>query len=355
MKLLTMPECEHCINSSNDFHTLYNIGTRKMGMYRGMRWRPSLGHLNKLKRAPSVGELFFQLKGKSLVTPLTGSVNTERAPSHTFFIQGFITPSFPALKSVIVFVGGGHGLWLVNRMVLKRVAKPGKQAVENRSGVTHLDSHSTYKKRESSIGCTQVTCPDVLMLLYDADENALSRFRRMKETNAKRGAASMEAKDRKASDKKRSLSVKEKKPTKRQSRAEGKAKKDPNQPKRPPTAFFVFLEEFRKSFKEKNPNVKGVTAVSSLDLKPEQACLCKMKVVMNSYSRFKPIVVDIEKAPYIAKAAQKRVEYDRTMIAYKKKKDASEEGGTPEESEKSKSEINDDDDEEESGEDDDEE
>nr|GMC95384.1 high mobility group B protein 1 [Ipomoea batatas]GMC99697.1 high mobility group B protein 1 [Ipomoea batatas] len=42
---------------------------------------------------------------------------------------------------------------------------------------------------------------------------------------------------------------------------EKKAKKDPNKPKRPPSAFFVFLEEFRKTFKKENPNVKAVSAV----------------------------------------------------------------------------------------------
>uniref|UniRef100_I1JLG9 HMG box domain-containing protein n=1 Tax=Glycine max TaxID=3847 RepID=I1JLG9_SOYBN len=42
---------------------------------------------------------------------------------------------------------------------------------------------------------------------------------------------------------------------------EKKAKKDPNKPKRPPSAFFVFLEEFRKTFKAENPNVKAVSVV----------------------------------------------------------------------------------------------
>ncbi|CAA3022992.1 Hypothetical predicted protein [Olea europaea subsp. europaea] len=57
---------------------------------------------------------------------------------------------------------------------------------------------------------------------------------------------------------KRKAAVKaDKKPAKK-----GKAaKKDPNKPKRPPSAFFVFLEEFRKTFKKENPDVKGVSAV----------------------------------------------------------------------------------------------
>lgn len=80
---------------------------------------------------------------------------------------------------------------------------------------------------------------------------------------------------------------------KRKAKVEKRATKDPNKPKRPPSAFFVFLyvsfhfvraiylqhlvilvsckliwlmllpsEEFRKTFKKENPNVKAVSAVS---------------------------------------------------------------------------------------------
>ncbi|XP_042388510.1 HMG1/2-like protein [Zingiber officinale] len=42
-----------------------------------------------------------------------------------------------------------------------------------------------------------------------------------------------------------------------------KAGKDPNTAKRPQSAFFVFMEDFRKTFKEKNPNNKSVTTVAS--------------------------------------------------------------------------------------------
>uniref|UniRef100_A0A9I9DDY8 HMG box domain-containing protein n=1 Tax=Cucumis melo TaxID=3656 RepID=A0A9I9DDY8_CUCME len=45
-----------------------------------------------------------------------------------------------------------------------------------------------------------------------------------------------------------------------------KAGKDPNKPKRPASAFFVFMEEFRKKFNEENPNNKAVSAVSYLTL-----------------------------------------------------------------------------------------
>ncbi|XP_057870581.1 HMG1/2-like protein isoform X1 [Cryptomeria japonica] len=163
-----------------------------------------------------------------------------------------------------------------------------------------------------------------------------SRLRRMKETKAKKGSAATETKNRKAADKKKSLSVKETNSKKKPSRAEAKAKKDPNQPKRPPTAFFVFLEEFRKTFKEENPNVKGVTAVG-------KACGEKWKEMSEK-----------EKAPYLAKAQRLKSEYEKSMTSYKKKKDEAEEVAQ-EESEKSKSEINDDEDDEDDEEEEDEE
>ncbi|KAI5057532.1 hypothetical protein GOP47_0027547 [Adiantum capillus-veneris] len=39
-----------------------------------------------------------------------------------------------------------------------------------------------------------------------------------------------------------------------------KKEKDPNQPKRPPTAFFLFMEDFRQTYKKANPNAKGGSA-----------------------------------------------------------------------------------------------
>ncbi|CAI9270531.1 unnamed protein product [Lactuca saligna] len=43
--------------------------------------------------------------------------------------------------------------------------------------------------------------------------------------------------------------------------SKGKAAKDPNKPKRPASAFFVFMEDFRKQFKEDHPDNKSVAAV----------------------------------------------------------------------------------------------
>jgi high mobility group protein B1 len=117
------------------------------------------------------------------------------------------------------------------------------------------------------------------------------------------------------------------------SKKAGSAKKDPNKPKRPPSAFFVFLEDFRKTFKEKHPNVKGVAAVGKAGGE-------KWKSMSKS-----------EKAPYEAKAAKRKTEYEKVMNTYNKKQ-ASKTDDADEESEKSKSEVHDDD--EESGQEDEE-
>ncbi|THF96266.1 hypothetical protein TEA_000204 [Camellia sinensis var. sinensis] len=99
----------------------------------------------------------------------------------------------------------------------------------------------------------------------------------------------------------------------------GKAAKDPNKPKRPASAFFVFMEEFRKTYKEKHPSNKSVAA---------------------------------EKAPYVAKAEKRKTEYNKTLEAYNKK--MAEGPADEEESDKLRSEVNDEDDEDdESGEEED--
>eukprot|EP00267_Zea_mays_P033680 XP_008668094.1 uncharacterized protein LOC100284781 isoform X1 [Zea mays] len=101
-----------------------------------------------------------------------------------------------------------------------------------------------------------------------------------------------------------------------------KVEKDPNKPKRPPTAFFVFMEEFRKDYKEKHPNVKQVSVIGKAG-----------GDMWKSLS-------DAEKAPYVSKAEKLKVEYTKKMDAYNNKQS----GGGPTlsgDSDKSKSEVND--------------
>ncbi|KAL4569090.1 hypothetical protein LXL04_024718 [Taraxacum kok-saghyz] len=133
-----------------------------------------------------------------------------------------------------------------------------------------------------------------------------------------------------------------------------KEAKDPNKPKRPASAFFVFIdvgfvpfadpldfdrnrEDFRKQYKEKHPNNKSVSVVG-------KAGGDKWKSLSAA-----------EKAPYAAKAEKRKAEYEKTLQAYNKKlaegKDAEEE--EEEESDKSKSEVHDDEEDEDDSADDD--
>ncbi|KAI8536805.1 hypothetical protein RHMOL_Rhmol10G0285500 [Rhododendron molle] len=112
-----------------------------------------------------------------------------------------------------------------------------------------------------------------------------------------------------------------------------KATKDPNKPKRPASAFFVFMEEFRKTFKEKHPNNKSVAAVG-------KAGGDKWKSMSAA-----------EKAPFVAKAEKRKTEYNKNIEAYNKK--LAEGPADDEESDKSKSEVDEEEDGEEEEEDDD--
>ncbi|CAM8901070.1 unnamed protein product [Rhodiola kirilowii] len=117
------------------------------------------------------------------------------------------------------------------------------------------------------------------------------------------------------------LSVKGKAGAKKVTKAAKKPAKDPNKPKRPASAFFVFMEDFRKQFKEENPNNKSVAAVGKAGGEKWKS------------------MSDAEKAPYVAKAETRKTQYDKDMKAYEKKQTDG-----PSADEESKSEIHDEDD-----------
>ncbi|KAL3830521.1 hypothetical protein ACJIZ3_019323 [Penstemon smallii] len=104
---------------------------------------------------------------------------------------------------------------------------------------------------------------------------------------------------------------------KKQTKKERQAAKDPNKPKRPPSAFFVFMEDFRKQYKEKHPNNKSVAAVGKA-----------------GGEKWKSLSAE-DKAPFVAKAEKRKEEYERKMEAYNRKLA----GGDDDESDKSKSEV----------------
>ncbi|VVB14105.1 unnamed protein product [Arabis nemorensis] len=80
-----------------------------------------------------------------------------------------------------------------------------------------------------------------------------------------------------------------------------KTTKDPNKPKRAPSAFFLFLDDFRREFNLANPNNKSVAIVG-------KAAGAKWKSM-----------TDEDKAPYVSKAESRKSEYVKNMQQYNMK------------------------------------
>ncbi|CAE6157761.1 unnamed protein product [Arabidopsis arenosa] len=78
----------------------------------------------------------------------------------------------------------------------------------------------------------------------------------------------------------------------------GKKTKDPNKPKKPPSPFFVFLDDFRKEFNLANPDNKSVASVGKAAGKKWKS------------------MTEEDKAPFVAKAKSKKTEYAVTMQQY---------------------------------------
>ncbi|THF98740.1 hypothetical protein TEA_017812 [Camellia sinensis var. sinensis] len=100
------------------------------------------------------------------------------------------------------------------------------------------------------------------------------------------------------------LSVKKRgaeKPAKQPAKKGKAAAKDPSKPKRPASAFFIFMEEFRKTYKEKHPNNKSVAAVG-------KAGGDKWKSMSEA-----------EKAPFVSRAEKRKTEYNKNIEAYNKR------------------------------------
>ncbi|KAL7089331.1 hypothetical protein ACP275_13G180800 [Erythranthe tilingii] len=81
------------------------------------------------------------------------------------------------------------------------------------------------------------------------------------------------------------------------------AKMDALKPKKPPTAFFYFLEDFRKEYQEQNPDVKSMRDVG-------KACGEKWKTM--AYE---------EKVHYYDIATEKRADFDTAMADFIKRKE----------------------------------
>ncbi|KAJ4976577.1 hypothetical protein NE237_001683 [Protea cynaroides] len=132
-------------------------------------------------------------------------------------------------------------------------------------------------------------------------------------TKSKNGGSSESIK--KATEKARVLQQKSSPKTKRTTKPKAKPKKkarkeDANKPKKPPTAFFYFLEDFRKEFQEQNPGVKSMRDIG-------KACGEKWKTM--TYE---------EKVQYYDTATEKRAEFEEAMQGYLKRKESGEDQGS---------------------------
>lgn len=82
------------------------------------------------------------------------------------------------------------------------------------------------------------------------------------------------------------------------------AKFEAMKPKKPPTAFFYYLEDFRKEYQEQNPDVKSMRDIG-------KACGQKWKTM--TYE---------EKVHYYDVATKKRAEFDGAMADFVKRKES---------------------------------
>lgn len=119
----------------------------------------------------------------------------------------------------------------------------------------------------------------------------------------------------------------------------GKRKKDPNAPKRPPSAFFIFCSEHRSKIKGDNPGI-SIGDIAK-----------KLGVMWSEQS-------PKEKAPFEQKALKLREKYEKDITAYRakgSKSDAGKKGGPGRPAGGKKAAPVDDDDDDDEDEDDDEE
>ncbi|KAM3339008.1 high mobility group B protein 7 [Capsicum galapagoense] len=91
-----------------------------------------------------------------------------------------------------------------------------------------------------------------------------------------------------------------------------KKPKNPNAPKRPPTAFFVFMDEFRQTFKAANPDCKSVSMVAK-----------------EGGEKWKSMT-DEEKKPYQDKAAELKAAYEKALKSNNDADNANDDGDEPE-------------------------
>ncbi|KAG0569905.1 hypothetical protein M758_6G120000 [Ceratodon purpureus] len=105
---------------------------------------------------------------------------------------------------------------------------------------------------------------------------------------------------------KRKTESKAKGATKQAKKAKGK---DPNAPKRPASGFLIFMETFRKTYKEANPESKGVAAAAKA-----------------GGEKWKQMSEE-EKAPYNKDAGARKATYEQALTKYRNGDSSKDDGG----------------------------
>ncbi|KAK3161503.1 hypothetical protein QOZ80_1BG0077950 [Eleusine coracana subsp. coracana] len=93
---------------------------------------------------------------------------------------------------------------------------------------------------------------------------------------------------------------------KRKARPKPSGKGGLRAPKKPPTAFFYFMEDFRKTYQKENPSVKTMQEIG-------KACGEKWNTMAFE-----------EKVKYYDIATEKRAEFEKALAEYNKKKNSGE-------------------------------
>ncbi|KAJ3692971.1 hypothetical protein LUZ60_012066 [Juncus effusus] len=151
-----------------------------------------------------------------------------------------------------------------------------------------VEAETVKRARDGSAFTRCEACnKDVPVVLIDMHSCSLdSKIRMSLESQVVEKAA-----EAKKPEKKRSS------PSSKKAKIAKKTKKssDSNKRKRPPTAFFVFMDAFRKEYKEAHPDNKSVATVAK-----------------EGGEKWKSLTEE-EKKPYIDKAAQLKAEYEKAV------------------------------------------
>ncbi|KAH7441133.1 hypothetical protein KP509_03G026600 [Ceratopteris richardii] len=148
-----------------------------------------------------------------------------------------------------------------------RTIKPRKRVDADPPEVTSIQSSGMKRGSNGSAFIRCETCkkdvPAAIMDMHNCQQDKKTKMllvscteKAAQDTPAPRGPL-----------KEKNGSSAEKPKRKAEEQAPKKSKKsarvrDANEPKRPPTAFFLFLEDYRKKFKDENPDSKGVSEVA---------------------------------------------------------------------------------------------